>query len=68
MAQGLLSGREESGPEPDTTLQKERSMDSLPKDLYGISVKSAIRKIPVRNNNNYKNFPFLVNIFFFFFG
>lgn len=41
MAQGLLSGREESGLEPDTTLQKERSMDSLTKDLYGISVKTS---------------------------
>ena len=41
MAQGLLSRREESGLEPDTTLQKERSMDSLPKDLYGISVKTS---------------------------
>lgn len=33
MAQGLPSGREEGGLEPDTTLQKECRMDSLPKGL-----------------------------------
>ena len=63
MAQGLLSGREESGLEP-LHCRKNAEWTVCQKISTEYLWKWTVRKIPVRNTNNSQIFPFLVNIFF----